>query len=166
MQPCWVMVILDLIAMIRGDFVRGQRQLTETVVEAPVEVEDDRVRTVMVIDDSVTVRKVTTRFLEREGYEVRTAKDGLDAVTQLQDFVPDIMLLDIEMPRMDGFEVASRVRHENRLKNIPIIMITSRTGEKHRERAMSLGVNKYLGKPYQEADLLSNIEELLGTKKG
>jgi chemosensory pili system protein ChpA (sensor histidine kinase/response regulator) len=76
------------------------------------------------------------------------------------------MLLDIEMPRMDGFEVAGRMRHENRLKGIPIIMITSRTGEKHRERAMSLGVNRYLGKPYQEAELLSNIQELLGKKKG
>ncbi|TNF36106.1 MAG: hybrid sensor histidine kinase/response regulator, partial [Gammaproteobacteria bacterium] len=158
-----VVVILDLNAMIRGDFIRGQRQ--QMVEEEIDEVEDTRVRTVMVVDDSVTVRKVTSRFLEREGYEVRTAKDGLDAVTQLQDFVPDIMLLDIEMPRMDGFEVASRVKHENRLKGIPIIMITSRTGEKHRERAMSIGVERYMGKPYQEAELLATIEELLGKKK-
>ena len=92
------------------------------------------------------------------------AKDGVDAVTQLQEIetVPDVMLLDIEMPRMDGFEVASRVRHNSRLKDIPIIMITSRTGEKHRERALSLGVNEYLGKPYQESVLLETIYSLTG----
>src|SRR5690606_35625234 len=88
--------------------------------------------TVMVVDDSVTVRKVTTRLLERQGMNVVTAKDGVDAITQLQELKPDIMLLDIEMPRMDGFEVATLVRHEPRLADLPIIMITSRTGDKHR----------------------------------
>jgi chemosensory pili system protein ChpA (sensor histidine kinase/response regulator) len=119
---------------------------------------------VLVVDDSVTVRKVTSRFLERQGMEVMLAKDGIDAIGILQESerVPDVMLLDIEMPRMDGFEVASRVRHTSRLQDLPIIMITSRTGEKHRERAFSLGVNKYLGKPYQEMVLLDAIYELTG----
>lgn len=116
----------------------------------------------MVVDDSVTVRKVTTRLLERQGYAVLTAKDGVDAIAKLEEVTPDIMLLDIEMPRMDGFEVATLVRHNPRIKNLPIIMITSRTGEKHRERAFQLGVNCYMGKPFQEQELLENIHELLG----
>ena len=119
----------------------------------------------MVVDDSVTVRKVTTRLLERQGYEVVTAKDGVDAIEKLEEITPDIMLLDIEMPRMDGFEVATLVRHNERMSELPIIMITSRTGEKHRERAFLTGVNAYMGKPFQEAELLLNIEELLITSK-
>jgi len=114
-----------------------------------------------VVDDSITVRKVTTRLLERYDFEVVTAKDGVDAVTVLADVVPDVMLLDIEMPRMDGFELATIIRHDERLKNIPIIMITSRTGEKHRERAEAIGVNQYMGKPYNEVDLLDTINDLL-----
>src|SRR5690606_902431 len=102
---------------------------------------EERPTIVMVVDDSVTVRKVTSRLLERNGMEVVTAKDGLDAVAQLQDHKPDIILLDIEMPRMDGFEVASFVRHDDSLRNTPICMITSRTGQKHRDRALALGVN-------------------------
>ncbi|MBQ91887.1 MAG: hypothetical protein CMG87_01275, partial [Marinobacter sp.] len=104
----------------------------------------------------------TSRLLERNGMEVITAKDGLDAVAQLQDHKPDIILLDIEMPRMDGFEVASFVRHDDSLREIPICMITSRTGEKHRERALAIGVNEYLGKPFQETELLETIERLTG----
>lgn len=134
-----------------------------TFVTPPAEATgaDGRIKTVMVVDDSVTVRKVTGRFLEREGFHVVTAKDGVDAMRLLQDTVPDLMLLDIEMPRMDGFEVARLVRSSSRLKQLPIIMITSRTGEKHRERALATGVNKYLGKPYQEEVLLKEVNELL-----
>jgi len=103
--------------------------------------------------------------LERNGFDVITAKDGIDAITQLQDIKPDIMLLDIEMPRMDGFEVATLVRHDDRLKDTPIIMITSRTGEKHRERAKDIGVNDYMGKPYQETVLLERINALLALEE-
>jgi len=155
-----VVVILDLHALIRADISRAHRQhmLEEIAHERDVQ----RVLRVMVVDDSVTVRKVTSRLLERLGVEVSTAKDGVDAVAKLNEaeLLPDVMLLDIEMPRMDGFEVASRVRHTGRLQHIPIIMITSRTGEKHRERALSLGVNKYMGKPYQESELLDAISAL------
>jgi chemosensory pili system protein ChpA (sensor histidine kinase/response regulator) len=115
----------------------------------------------MVVDDSITMRKVTSRVLERNDIEVTTAKDGLDAVEKIQDRIPDLVLLDIEMPRMDGYEFATYMRNDPRLKAVPIIMITSRTGEKHRQRAMEIGVDRYLGKPYQEADLLRNVDEIL-----
>jgi len=99
--------------------------------------------------------------MERNGWEVLTAKDGMDAVSQLQDVMPDIVLLDIEMPKMDGFEVLRTVRRDERLQQLPIIMITSRTGEKHRQQALELGVNRYMGKPFQEANLLATIDEVL-----
>ncbi len=120
--------------------------------------------TVMVVDDSITVRKVTSRLLERHNMQVITARDGVDAITRLQERKPDVMLLDIEMPRMDGYELARHIRNTPELEDIPIIMITSRTGEKHRNRALELGVDRYLGKPYQETDLLENIYELLGER--
>ena len=123
-------------------------------------------RLIMIVDDSVTVRKVTSRLLERHGYDIVTAKDGVDAMEQLENVKPDLMLLDIEMPRMDGFEVTNLVRHHEVHRDLPIIMITSRTGEKHRERAFSLGVSHYMGKPFQEAELVSNVENLLETSQG
>jgi chemosensory pili system protein ChpA (sensor histidine kinase/response regulator) len=118
---------------------------------------------VMVVDDSLTVRKVTSRTLQKFGMEILVAKDGLDAIEQLQraDVLPDVMLVDIEMPRMDGYELTSRVRSDSRLQNIPIIMITSRAGEKHRKRAFDLGVNDYMSKPYQEDKLVATISDLL-----
>ncbi|WP_018275003.1 Hpt domain-containing protein [Teredinibacter turnerae] len=162
-----VVVILDPHALMRKEIANAkviEMRLRDAL--PPVEAPEDTTKTVMVVDDSVTVRKVTTRFLEREGFNVTTAKDGVDALRVLQDDdIPDLMLLDIEMPRMDGFEVAKNIRSSSRLRHLPIIMITSRTGDKHRERAMSLGVNKYLGKPYQEELLLSSIAELLEEAK-
>ena len=113
---------------------------------------------VMVVDDSLTVRKITSRMLTREGYEVATAKDGVDALQQLQDMRPDCILLDVEMPRMDGFEFARNVRADEATKAIPIIMITSRTADKHRNHAIEIGVNEYMGKPYQEEQLLALIK--------
>lgn len=131
------------------------------VAEAPAAEMEGPVH-VLVVDDSVTVRKVTTRLLERKGYKVTVAKDGLEAVAVLDEMqaVPDVMLLDIEMPRMDGFEVASHVRNTEKLSYIPIVMISSRTGEKHRQHADEIGVNRFLGKPFQEPDLVAVIEEL------
>ncbi|MGD8311065.1 MAG: Hpt domain-containing protein [Gammaproteobacteria bacterium] len=121
---------------------------------------------VMVVDDSITVRKVTTRLLERNGYKVQTARDGVDAMGQLQEGLPDIMLLDIEMPRMDGFELATHMRNDEHLQQVPIIIITSRTGEKHRHRAQQIGINDYLGKPYQESELLESIHRQIGITSG
>jgi chemosensory pili system protein ChpA (sensor histidine kinase/response regulator) len=113
---------------------------------------------VMVVDDSLTVRKITGRMLAREGYEIATAKDGVDALQQLQDIRPDCILLDVEMPRMDGFEFARNVRADAKTRDIPIIMITSRTADKHRNHAIEIGVNEYMGKPYQEDQLLVLIK--------
>ncbi len=114
---------------------------------------------VMIVDDSLTVRKITSRLLTRAGYQVATAKDGVDALEQLGEINPDVMLLDIEMPRMDGFELTKHLRRDAKTQNLPIIMITSRTADKHRDYAMQLGVNAYLGKPYQEDVLLQQIAE-------
>ncbi|GJJ01196.1 hypothetical protein RugamoR64_17340 [Duganella rhizosphaerae] len=118
-------------------------------------------RSIMVVDDSMTVRRVTQRLLEREGYSVVLAKDGVDALEQLQGATPDLMLVDIEMPRMDGFDLTRNVRGDERTKDIPIIMITSRSADKHRNYALQLGVNAYFGKPFQEPVLLDAIEGLL-----
>ncbi|WP_370314543.1 Hpt domain-containing protein [Thalassolituus sp.] len=159
-----VVIILDLPAMIRTQTsleYQQARALEDKAAEARHE-HEAHLPKVLVVDDSVTVRKVTGRLLERHGMEVLTAKDGVHAMEVLQDHKPDVILLDIEMPRMDGFEVASLVRHDTRLQDVPIIMITSRTGEKHRERAMSIGVNDYLGKPFQEDTLLERIHGFLG----
>jgi chemosensory pili system protein ChpA (sensor histidine kinase/response regulator) len=119
------------------------------------------VPTIMVVDDSLTVRRVTQRLLERQGYNVLLAKDGVDALRQLQDVKPDVMLVDIEMPRMDGYDLTRNVRGARPTADIPIIMITSRTAEKHRSTAFELGVNEYLGKPYQEDELLRLLRQYL-----
>ncbi|MFO1413268.1 MAG: Hpt domain-containing protein [Burkholderiales bacterium] len=117
---------------------------------------------VMVVDDSLTVRKITSRFLTRAGFAVSTAKDGVDALQVLGEQTPDVILLDIEMPRMDGFEFAKTIKNDPRYSSIPIIMITSRTAEKHRSRAAELGVDLYLGKPYQEDELLGHLRDMTG----
>ena len=158
-----VLVILDLAPLVRHGVVRREQRLADglSAVELPM-VEEQRVRPlVMVVDDSITMRKVTGRVLERHEYEVSTAKDGVDALEKLHERVPDLMLLDIEMPRMDGYELATHMKADPRLREVPIIMITSRTGEKHRQRAFDIGVDRYLGKPYQEAELLTQIGEVL-----
>ncbi|HSR64014.1 MAG TPA: response regulator, partial [Xanthomonadaceae bacterium] len=152
-----VVVLLDV-----APLVRRQAALPRDHVAAAAPAVDTRkVPLVMVVDDSVTMRKVTGRVLERNNFEVATAKDGLDALERMADVVPDLMLLDIEMPRMDGYELATAMKGDPRLRNVPIIMITSRTGEKHRQRAFEIGVQRYLGKPYQEHELMRNVFELL-----
>ncbi|HET7558217.1 MAG TPA: Hpt domain-containing protein [Rhodanobacteraceae bacterium] len=160
-----VMLILDIAPLVRR--VIARQQVAAEMAEAPqlpsAELEERPRPLVMVVDDSITMRKVTSRVLERNDYEVITAKDGLDAVEKLIDRVPDLMLLDIEMPRMDGYELATHMKNDPRLASVPIIMITSRTGEKHRQRAFEIGVERYLGKPYNEAELLRNVQEMLET---
>jgi chemosensory pili system protein ChpA (sensor histidine kinase/response regulator) len=156
-----VALIIDMPSLIRRGLARKGKEITEA---EELEHRIEREPVVMVVDDSITVRKVTERLLKRHNMICITAKDGVDALSVLEETVPDVMLLDIEMPRMDGFELATHMRNTERLKGIPIIMITSRTGEKHRQRAMDIGVNKYMGKPYTEADLLDNIESLMRKK--
>ncbi|ATW71262.1 Hpt domain-containing protein [Moraxella osloensis] len=148
-----VMLILDLVALMRNvsNIAKVEQQ------KANKSVKQAHKPVVLIVDDSVTVRKVTSRLLERNGYEAQVATDGIDALEKLQEMLPEVIVLDIEMPRMDGFEVANHIRHNPRLQHIPIVMITSRTGEKHRERAFGIGVNEYMGKPFQEQMLLDTL---------
>jgi chemosensory pili system protein ChpA (sensor histidine kinase/response regulator) len=158
-----IVLILDLGVLIRlASIVHEVEPEEEIAVTQPKE---KRVPLIMVVDDSITVRKVTTRLLERNNFKTVSAKDGVDALAQLQEYKPDVMLLDVEMPRMDGFELATNIRNDDSLKDLPIIMITSRTGQKHRDRAMNIGVNIYMGKPYSEGELLENIDTMLGNKE-
>ncbi len=152
-----IVIILDMGSLVRSEW---RARPAETAVLD----QRDRRTFALVVDDSITVRRVTQRLLERNGMRVLTAKDGVDAVSLLQEHLPDIILLDIEMPRMDGYEVAAHVRNDPRLKDIPIVMITSRVSEKHRARAIELGVDDYLGKPYQESQLLDAIEPLVNRR--
>lgn len=152
-----VVLILDINAL-----VRSGAPVVELKNAAPTPTDDRPLA--MVVDDSITVRRVMERFLERNGMRVVTARDGLDAISMLHDAKPDIILLDIEMPNMDGYEFATHVRNDERVADVPIIMITSRTGDKHRARAIEIGVNDYLGKPYQEAKLLESMRDLLAER--
>ncbi|WP_342128829.1 hybrid sensor histidine kinase/response regulator [Hydrogenophaga sp. OTU3427] len=112
---------------------------------------------VLVVDDSITVRRVTQRLLQREGYRVALANDGQQALERMRDEMPVVVLSDIEMPRMDGFELVSHMRADAALKDLPVVMITSRIADKHREHARELGVDHYLGKPYSEETLLALV---------
>ncbi len=149
-----IVLILDINAL-----VRSGAPIVELKSAAPAPADDRPLA--MVVDDSITVRRVMERFLERNGMRVVTAKDGLDGISVLRDHKPDIILLDIEMPRMDGYEFATHVRNDARVSDVPIIMITSRVGDKHRARAIEIGVNDYLGKPYQEVQLLEAMARQL-----
>jgi chemosensory pili system protein ChpA (sensor histidine kinase/response regulator) len=149
-----IVLILDIAAL-----VRTGAPVVELKKAAPTPTDDRPLA--LVVDDSITVRRVTERFLQRNGMRAVTAKDGLDAISVISEHKPDIILLDIEMPRMDGYEFASHVRNDPRVADVPIIMVTSRVGDKHRARAIELGVNDYLGKPYQDAELLEAMGRLL-----
>jgi len=150
---------LDAIASDAQAAADGGAPVAVQAVHAP-----QQVPLVMVVDDSITVRRVTQRLLLREGYRVVLAADGLQALERLADELPAVVLSDIEMPRMDGFDLARNIRADARLRGLPIIMITSRIAEKHREHAMELGVNHYLGKPYAEDELLGLVRHLSGAE--
>jgi chemosensory pili system protein ChpA (sensor histidine kinase/response regulator) len=150
--------VMGAVAEMNGSVEAGQLP-TAQIAQAVQGLRSQSV--VMVVDDSLTVRRVTQRLLSREGYQVVLAKDGVDALEQLQAITPDVMLVDIEMPRMDGFDLSRNIRNDERTRHIPIIMITSRTAAKHRSYAMELGVNEYLGKPYQEDELISTIKSYI-----
>lgn len=152
-----VVVILDVAPLVRRYIANPHKPIAATT-----QVSDRDVPLVMVVDDSLTMRKVTGRILERHNFEVTVARDGIEALERLEERVPDLMLLDIEMPRMDGYELASVMRADPRYQGVPIVMITSRSGDKHRQRAFEIGVQRYLGKPYQELDLMRNVYDLLG----
>jgi len=162
-----VVMILDLAPLVRRSAALRERVEAGEVAApiAPVHVPViERVQPlIMVVDDSITMRKATSRVLEREEMDVVTAKDGIDAIEKLADRIPDLVVLDIEMPRMDGYQFAEHMKGDPRTARVPIIMVTSRTGDKHRQRAQEIGVEGYLGKPYQELELLKNIHDLLAS---
>lgn len=149
-----IAVILDMGILVRNTQPDAGMKVppTETAPKGPL---------ALVVDDSITMRRVTQRLLERNGFRVVTARDGVEAIGVLQDNRPDIILLDIEMPRMDGYEFAKHVRNNPDTATVPIIMITSRVSDKHRARAIEVGVNDYLGKPYQERGLLQAVRQQL-----
>ena len=159
-----IVLILDVNGLVRHSTAGAVKVVyrTEQQPQAVAASRNHMKNTVMVVDDSITMRRVASKLLERHNFEVVTAKDGVDALAQLEDVRPDVMLLDIEMPRMDGYELASHMQNEEQYSKIPIIMITSRTGEKHRDRALEIGVTNYMGKPYQEDELINNIQLALG----
>jgi len=154
-----VVLILDLLALLRKAQTLEKPKLIH--LKELNRSKDDTLN-IIVIDDSVTVRKVTERFLRRYGVKVSTAKDGVEALEKIETLKPDAILLDIEMPRMDGLELVRKLKDTPELANTPIIMITSRTGKQHRIAAEQLGVDVFLGKPYQESDLISHIQNLTG----
>lgn len=157
-----VVLILDIATLI-DNYKSQNMELSSAVSEEQLlqQLAENRQPIAMIVDDSITMRKASGSLLNRLGFEVLTAKDGIEALAHLHDKQPDIILLDVEMPRMDGFEFASIVRNDSRFRHLPIIMITSRTGEKHRQRALGIGVNDYLGKPYQENELVAAMKHLL-----
>ncbi|AAZ98501.1 CheA Signal Transduction Histidine Kinases (STHK) [Thiobacillus denitrificans ATCC 25259] len=158
-----VILILNPVPLALRQASQSRSAAGRSAPVAPVEVSAaPQPPLVLVVDDSLTVRKITTRLLSREGFRVDAAKDGVDALEKMHDLIPDVVLLDVEMPRMDGFELARVMRADARLASVPIIMITSRTADKHRNHALEIGVNVYLGKPYQEQQLLDAIAEQLG----
>jgi chemosensory pili system protein ChpA (sensor histidine kinase/response regulator) len=151
------------LATVYGEPARARmRQGVQPVGPQPAEAEAARAPMVMVVDDSLTVRRVTQRLLVREGYRVVLAKDGLDALERLAEERPAVLLSDIEMPRMDGFDLVRNVRADPRLADLPVVMITSRIAQKHRDYAAELGVDHYLGKPYSEEELLSLVARYAG----
>ena len=158
-----IVFVLDIPTLVNSVETTAVDNLLNTAIST-LEQQQSRLPLAMVVDDSITMRKASGDLLKRHGFDVITARDGIDAVAQLNDQQPDVILLDVEMPRMDGFEFATLVRNDEQHSHIPIIMVTSRTGDKHRNRARSIGVNAYLGKPYQEGEIVDTLQNLLGTK--
>ncbi len=155
-----IVIIIDPIEMLRK---HHERLYTEQGQFTPEAMKVSQAARVLIVDDSITMRKVTSEMLIRHGYQVETARNGIEAMNHIADHCPDLVLLDVEMPKMDGFEVTSAIRNDPQFRELPIIMITSRTGAKHHARAQALGVNHYIGKPFQESTLLIAIKKLTST---
>lgn len=151
-----VILLLDLPTLVEVGKPNEQR-----AIDDKASIKDTAPR-IMVVDDSITFRKVATKLLQRSGYTVIEARDGLEAVEKLDEVAPDGFLLDVEMPRMDGFELARHIRRTTGIKDRPIVMVTSRTGEKHKNHAQEIGVNDYFGKPFDSAALIASINGLMG----
>lgn len=155
--------VIDLVELLR---VPVQNMLSaESTGEAGVadqRHEAEELRTALVVDDSLTARRAAAKVMKDAGYSVRTAIDGLEAVSILQNFIPSVMLVDMEMPRMNGLELTAHVRNAERTRHIPVIMITSRSTEKHRQQGKAAGVDVYLTKPFSDEVLLDHVVNLTG----
>ncbi len=156
-----IVLIVNPIQLSQRSHIPPLAVAPEKAVPQKQKLEEVAAKLVLIVDDSLTIRKVTSRLMTREGYAVETAKDGFEALQAVGERRPDVILLDIEMPKMDGFEFAKLMKGDAKMRDIPIIMITSRTAGKHRKRAQQLGVDAYLGKPYQEDELLEAIRKAL-----
>jgi chemosensory pili system protein ChpA (sensor histidine kinase/response regulator) len=128
--------------------------------EEAVSIVDMTAPVALVVDDSLSARRALADFVKDLGFEVRTAGDGLEAVAIIDHKVPDILLVDLEMPRMNGLELTSHVRSRDDTAHLPVIMITSRSTEKHRQSAAQAGVDAYLIKPFADDELASHIQQL------
>ncbi|MFN0300166.1 MAG: Hpt domain-containing protein [Burkholderiales bacterium] len=157
-----VLILNPVVVAVKELAVDADAPLVPVAVHQPAALAMDPI--VMIVDDSLTVRKITGRLLSRAGYHVVTARDGVDAIEQLDELVPDVMVIDIEMPRMDGFDLTRHIRARATLKHLPIVMVTSRTADKHRTFAMEIGVNAFLGKPYRDEELLNTVAGYLSDK--
>ncbi|MDD7804383.1 MAG: response regulator [Endozoicomonas sp. (ex Botrylloides leachii)] len=159
-----VVIVIDPVEMIRKHYSRlVDKQADDHLLPEVIQARD--VPRILIVDDSITMRKVTTQLLSRHGFHVDSARNGAEAMTLISEKQPDLIVLDVEMPEMDGFEVANAIRNDPELFALPIIMITSRIGLKHRNRALKLGVNQYIGKPFQESILLRTINQLISEAK-
>ena len=124
------------------------------VIQRPLEI--------MVVDDSVSIRQVVSRLMEDQGWKVQTAKDGIEAMEKLRDSRPDLIVLDIEMPRMNGYELLGALKIQSGCEDIPVVMLTSRTAAKHRQKAIALGARSFMVKPYNDDEFIRLIHQLTG----
>jgi CheY-like chemotaxis protein len=131
------------------------------VTRAPTGAPTPRAGYVLVVDDSPSVRRVVSNMLKASGWEVQSARDGIEALDVIGRQTPAAVLLDIEMPRMDGYELMATLRSQPQYHTLPLIVLTSRAASKHQQRAVQLGANAYVVKPYQDADLLRQLDELV-----
>ena len=166
-----VVPVLDLMRLIAECEVRSAEQNTkltikETQIPENPQKQNSAILSVLIVDDSPSVRHLNTKLIKSAGWQAVIAKDGLEALDILQAFEekPDIILTDVEMPRMNGYEMLSALKQNDVLREIPVIMITSRAGEKHRQKAFDLGVSEYLAKPYEDRKLLESIRRLTERK--
>ena len=117
---------------------------------------------ILVVDDSVSIRQVVSRLMESQGWKTQTAKDGIEALERVSEIVPDVIVLDLEMPRMNGYEFMNALRSQPRYQEIPVVILTSRTAEKHRQKAKSLGAKGFIVKPYDDDEFINLVQSLTG----
>ena len=161
-----VVLILDLLELVLGEVTASAMGSTSTpsVAIPPVRGEGSNQRCALVVDDSMSMRKILQGFLERSGWTIIMAKDGVEALEKLAGQQPDVAIVDIEMPRMNGYELLAELKADATYSSLPVVFLTSRSTEKHRERAMQLGVDDYVVKPYEESHLMTILERLTRTQ--